>query len=73
MKCRRQNLSSRIGTPTIFMVADSSSVGKHKDYSEGHSEHHSSISHNLQQRMTELERQIFALKHEIDLIKSSSE
>ena len=60
-------------TPAIFMVPDSSSVGKHKNYSEGHSKHHSSIFHNLQQRMIDLEEQIMALKHEINLIKPSSE
>ena len=60
-------------TPTIFMVADSSSVKKDRNYSESHSEHHSSIFHNLQQRTIELEEQIIAIKHEIDLIKPSSE
>ena len=73
MQCGKKNSSSRMGTPAIFMVADSSSVGKHKSYSEGHSEHHNNIFHTLQQRMIDFESQIITLKHEIDLIKASSE
>ena len=60
-------------TPTIFKVADSSSVKNDKDYSEGHSRHYSTVFNTIQQRMIELEEQMLILKHEIDVIKPNSE